>query len=104
MRIFIALALTITLLGSVRAGAQPPPVIVNGAHPTPNSACAATAAATEGVCPTCGQHGRCPTCGARNDWPCLSRACSFLFYRPESRADKSCSKCCEPCHQPLYAW
>jgi hypothetical protein len=27
----------------------------------------------------------------------------WMFYRP-CKVDKSCQKCCEPCHPPLYAW
>jgi hypothetical protein len=34
----------------------------------------------------------------------MRRLCQWLFYRPGTRGDQSCSKCCEPCHPPLYAW
>jgi hypothetical protein len=102
MRIECALALGLIMTGVASLPAQGP--MPNANPPAPNSACAATAAASKWECPTCGHQGACPTCGHSDEFTCLRRLGQWLFYRPGTRGDQSCPRCCEPCHPPLYAW
>lgn len=80
-------------------GSPPPPPLMNA----PKSVCAASDAAHDWECPTCGHHGVCQTCEGK-DRPCLKKLYRWMFYHPSEPACRACQKCANPCHPPLYAW